>query len=91
MITLQDRIERTIVDRLQAGATRSELRDAVYRLVDLLRLQQISRAGVLSTLAAVTGRARFTTPDLEPTSWNSHADDRALIEHWGAVRFDRAD
>ena len=87
----QDRLEATIERAVRVGSTRSELREAVYQLVDLFRLQGVPAANGIHAIvetAARAARAGFNRPD-HPEE--SPADRLQLIESWSTHRYARAD
>ena len=88
----QDRIEAAIIDALRAGGTRSELREHVCQLADLLRIQGVSADGAFTVIRSLGQRA---TPWMntrgKPAVGDSPTDRITMMVRWMAARYSRAD
>lgn len=87
----QDRLERAIVQALRSRATRSELRDAVYQLADLFRLQGIAPDDGVSRIRAVAMRAATTMTETSSPAGDAPAERVANIVEWARRRYTRSD
>ena len=86
----QDRLEATIVRALRTGGTRSELREAVYELVDLFRLQGIPAARGVALVMQTAARGART--DLPRADRPADAEDwLRLVASWSERRYTRSD
>jgi hypothetical protein len=88
----QDRLEERIVRLLRTHGTRSELREVVHELVDLLRIQRVPPERAIAMVKAVVFRA---WPGMAahglPAVGDSPADRTELIVAWCAARYYHAD
>lgn len=88
----QDRIERAILDALRSGATRSELREQVRDLAQLLRMQGHAPERAAALITALGQRAAPMMPPLDHSAVGEAPADRiAMMLRWCAVEFSRSD
>lgn len=88
----QDRIERAIVDALRSGATRSELREQVTDLAELLRMQGHAPERASARISALGLRAAPTMPQYDSAAAGDAPEDRIkMMLRWCAAVFSRSD
>jgi hypothetical protein len=87
----QDRLESAIARVLRARGTRSELREVVYQLADLFRLQGVPPAQGIMRIEDVATRASLTATDIGQAVGDAPADRLTLIARWATHRYSRAD
>jgi hypothetical protein len=87
----QDRLEAAVVQALRARGTRNELREAVYQLVDLFRLQRIPPAPGIARITDVAVRAARGSTNTEGAPGDSTIDRLTLIARWATLRYSRGD
>lgn len=87
----KDRLESALARGLREGATRSELRETVYQLVDLYRLQGLPAPRGIHEIVAAAARAVPAGMSRADRTAESLDDRLALIESWSRRRYARAD
>ena len=88
----QDRIERAIMDALRSGATRSELREQVRDLAQLLRMQGHAPDRASALLSALGQRAAPLMPTYDNAAAGDAPADRInMMLRWSAAEFSRSD
>lgn len=88
----QDRIERAIVDALRSGATRSELRDQVRDLAQLLRMQGHAPERASALVSDLGQRAAPLMPTYDTAAAGEAPGDRiSMMLRWCAAEFSRSD
>ena len=88
----QDRIERAIVEALRSGATRSELRDQVRDLAQLLRMQGHAPERASELISALGQRAAPLMPIYDSAAAGDAPVDRInMMLRWCAAEFSRSD
>lgn len=88
----QDRIERAIIEALRSGATRSELREQVRDLAQLLRMQGHSPERASALISALGQRVAHVMPthDSAPAG-DAPADRINMMLRWCAAEYSRSD
>jgi hypothetical protein len=88
----QDRIERAIIDALRLGATRSELREKVRDLAQLLRMQGHAPERAAALVSALGQRATPLMPAYDSAAAGDAPADRInMMLRWCAAEFSRSD
>jgi hypothetical protein len=88
----QDRIERAIIDALRLGATRSELREQVRDLAQLLRMQGHTPERASALISALGHRAAPLMPTYDSAAAGDAPADRiTMMLRWCAAEFSRSD
>ena len=88
----QDRIERAILDALRSGATRSELRDQVRNLAQLLRMQGHAPERASALVSALGQRATPMMPPHDTSAAGDAPADRInMMLRWCAAEYSRSD
>ncbi len=88
----QDRIERAIIDGLRSGATRSELRDRVRDLAQLLRMQGHAPERASALISDLGQRAApMMLPSDVSAAGDAPADRMSMMLRWCAAEFSRSD
>ena len=88
----QDRIERAILEALRSGATRSELREQVRELAQLLRMQGYPPERAAALISALANRAAPLMPsDGDSAVGDAPADRMGMMLRWCAAEFTRSD
>lgn len=88
----QDRIERAIVEALRSGATRSELREQVRDLAQLLRMQGHLPERAAALISALGNRAAPMMPPYDSAAvGDAPADRMSMMLRWCAAEFSRSD
>ena len=88
----QDRIEGAIINALRSGATRSELREQVQDLAQLLRMQGHAPERASARISALGLRAAPLMPSYDSAAAGDAPADRiSMMLRWCAAVFSRAD
>ena len=88
----QDRIEHAILDALRTGATRSELRQQVQNLAQLLRMQGHGADRASALISALGQRAAPVMPVYDSAAAGDAPADRInMMLRWCAAEFSRSD
>ncbi len=87
----QDRLEAAIARVFLARGTRSQLRDAVYQLVDLFRVQGVSPDVGIRIISDVSARAALASSGPGDADDGEHGDRLTLVGEWAAHRYARDD
>ena len=88
----QDRIERAIIDALRTGAPRSELRDQVRDLAQLLRMQGHAPERASALVSNLGQRAAPMMPTDDSAAVGDAPTDRInMMLRWCAAEFTRSD
>lgn len=88
----QDRIERAIMDALRSGATRSELREKVMELAQLLRMQGHAGEKASALISDLGQRAAPLMPTYDSAAVGDAPADRInMMLRWCAAEFSRSD
>jgi predicted ArsR family transcriptional regulator len=88
----QDRIERAIIDALRSRATRSELREQVRDLAQLLRMQGHAPERASALVSDLGQRAAPLMPTDESAAVGDAPTDRInMMLRWCAAEFTRSD
>lgn len=88
----QDRIERAIIDALRSGATRSELREQVQDLAQLLRMQGHAQERAAALISALGQRAAPMMPAYDRSAAGDAPADRiGMMLRWCSAEFSRSD
>ena len=88
----QDRLERTILDVLRCGGTRSQLRDLVNAFADYVRMCGVPVNRAEAMVRALGTRATpYMESDGSAAVGDSASDRIAMMVRWCSVRYQRAD
>ena len=88
----QDRIERLIVEALRSGGTRSELREQVRHLAQLLRMQGYPPERAAALITALAHSAAPMMPSYDSSAvGDAPADRMSMMLRWCAAEFSRSD
>ena len=88
----QDRIERAIVKALRSGATRSELREHVRDLAQLLRMQGHAPERAAALISTLGQRAAPLMPTHDSAAAGEAPADRInMMLRWCAAEYSRSD
>ena len=87
----QDRLEGAIAYALRTYSTRSELREAVHRLVDLFRLQGVSPESGVMRIRELAMRGTLAMTDSSSAAGDAPAERVASVVEWARRRYERHD
>ena len=85
----QDRIEESLIRLLSLQSTRSQVREVVYELADLHRLQGLSADRAIGQLKSVVQRGLFASARRSDLTAGIATETMAMVVRWYQQRFTR--